>query len=90
MSTPNDQQNDLSLALLQGLIEQCEGTTEALIENLAEDALYWKLEYIKLAENLIKTCAAPTAEYGLMNVLLMAQETADIARHSVNQSEAIH
>lgn len=83
----NPEKDNTDLLILQSLLGQCNDTTEALIANLQEDALFWKMEYVALLQNIVKACSNGNGD--LYNVIDHAAGMADIAKDSIDRSEAI-
>lgn len=81
------EQDQFELSILQSLLGQCNDTTEALIDNLQEDALYWKMEYIRFFEKIVTACAKGSGD--LYDVINHASGIADIAKDSIMRSESI-
>lgn len=54
--------NPLSAALLAGLVEQAQSTTNEILDMQQEDLDFWKLSYVKLFEDMVTAthnCTSP-------------------------------
>lgn len=72
--------NPLSAALLAGLIEQAQTTTNDILDMQQEDLDFWKLSYVKLFENMVTAthnCTSPEIDRVLDSAAPIAGFAAD-------------